>query len=216
MLEFERTLERTREGGMTGSIYHIRALGALDAAEKVFARRGFGEATMREIADAAGISVAGLYYYLPGKQHALYLSCERAFRRLIRGLDRALTSSADPREQLRAFVRGHLEFVIGQPNAFRVLLRDMDALEGEDRVVIVELRRQYFSRAADLVIAVQQQAELSTASTRVATAALFGMMNWTPMWHHDVSDDDAASVADQMTELFLHGVTAPSPVEVFS
>ncbi len=201
---------------MADSTYHLRALGALDAAEAVFARRGFGNATMREIADAAGTSIAGLYYYLPSKQRALYLSCERAFRRLLKRLDHAVATAEDPHERLKAFVRGHLGFVIGHPSAFRVLLRDMDALEGDDRAAVMELRRQYFTRAADLVIALQQQLEPSTVSTRVATAALFGMMNWTPMWHHDVSDHDATRVADQMTRLFLHGVTTPSLVEAFS
>ena len=201
---------------MADSTYHLRALGALDAAERIFARRGFGQATMREIADGANISVAGLYYYLPSKQRALYLSCERAFRQLLERLDRAVAMTANPREQLKAFVRGHVEFVIHHPNAFRVLLRDMDALEGEDRAVVSELRHQYFSRAGDLVIAVQQQLEPSMISTRVATAALFGMMNWTPMWYHAVDDDEAARIADQMTQLFLHGVTSPSLAEVFS
>jgi TetR/AcrR family transcriptional regulator, cholesterol catabolism regulator len=215
MLKFERTLERMGLA-MADSTYQLRALSALDAAESVFARRGFGQATMREIADEARISIAGLYYYLPSKQRALYLSCERAFRQLLERLDSAAAAAGDPYEELKMFVRGHVEFVIRHPNAFRVLLRDMDALEGKDRAIIWELRRQYFSRAGDMVIAVQQQLEPSTVSTRVATAALFGMMNWTPMWHHEVADDDAARIADQMTTLFLHGVTSLSLAEVFS
>ena len=200
---------------MADSTYQVRALGALDAAERVFARRGFGQATMREIADEAHMSVAGLYYYLPCKQRALYLSCERAFRQLLEHLDRAVATVATPHEQLKSFVQRHLEFVIRHPNAFRVLLRDMDALQGEDRVAVWDLRRQYFSRAGDLVIAVQQLGPLAV-STRVATAALFGMMNWTPMWYHEVGDDEAARIADQMTQLFLHGVSSPSLAEVLS
>jgi AcrR family transcriptional regulator len=201
---------------MADSAYHLKALAAVDAAERVFARRGFGQATMREIADEARTSIAGLYYYLPGKQRALYLSCERAFRQLIQRLDVATAKAADPAERLKAFVQGHLEFVIHHPSAFRVLLRDMDALEGDDRALVWELRRQYFSRASDLVIAVQQQLEPSTVPTRVATAALFGMMNWTPMWYRAVDDDEAARMADQMTRLFLHGVTSTSLAESVS
>ena len=81
----------------------------------------------------------------------------------------------------------------------------MDSLEGAAREAVHERRRRYFARAADLVIAVQQ-AEPSAVSTRVATAALFGMMNWTPMWHHAGGDGDVAGIAEQMYELFLRGV----------
>ena len=192
--------------------YQLKALTALDAAERVFAQRGFGQATMRDVADAARQSVAGLYYYLPSKQRALELVCDRAFHELLARLERSCATGT-PYEQLAAFIRGHLDFVIHNPNAFRVLLRDLDALEGNGRAAVFELRRQYFARAADLVIAVQQVAP-SLIETRTATAALFGMMNWTPMWRHESDEREAASIASTLTQLFLHGVTAPSFAEV--
>jgi AcrR family transcriptional regulator len=193
--------------------YQLKTLSALDAAERVFAQRGFGRATMRDVADAARQSIAGLYYYLPSKQRALALVCDRAFRELLARLERACANAGTPQEQLVAFVRGHVDFVVHNPNAFHVLLRDLDALEGQDRVAVFELRRQYFARAADLVIAVQQSVP-SMIETRTATAALFGMMNWTPMWRHGIDDHDAAGIARQMTQLFLHGVTTTGFSEV--
>lgn len=189
------------------SPYDLRFRTALDAAERVFARKGYGSASIRDIARSAGISVAGLYYYLPSKQQALHWACARAFRAMDERLDRALAGASTPDEQLRAFIRGHLEFVVEHADAFHVMLHDMDSLEGQARAEVAELRRRYFARAADLVIAVQQQ-ERSPVSTRIATAALFGMMNWTPMWRHG-AEVDAAGIADQMHRLFLRGVATP-------
>jgi AcrR family transcriptional regulator len=196
------------------SAYRVKALAALDAAERVFAERGFGKASMRDVAEAAHSSVAGLYYYLPSKQRALALVCERAFRELLARLERALDVGAAPHARLRAFVRGHLDFVLRNPRAFHVLLRDLDALEGEHRARVLDLRRRYFSRAGDLIIDVQQLAP-SVIETQVATAALFGMMNWTPMWRHDMDECAAARIAEQMTQLFLHGINT-SPTEVLT
>jgi len=191
------------------SPFDLRLRAALDAAETEFARKGFGGASMRDIARAADMSIAGLYYYLPSKSAALQLVCERAFRALTRVMERAIAMPGTPATQLREFVKGHVDFVLLHPETFRVLLHDIDALEGEARTRIFELRRSYFARAADLVIAVQQQ-EHSTVSTRVATAALFGMMNWTPMWRHG-GGVKAEDIADQMHRLFLRGVTARRP-----
>jgi|SRR5271166_725885 len=190
--------------------FDLRLREALDAAEAVFARKGYGSASMRDIASAAGMSIAGLYYYLPSKQRALELVCERAFGTLLDSLDEAIAAAMAPDAKLRAFVRGHLRFVIEHPEAFRVLLYGMDALEGQARNAIQERRRRYFARATDLVIAVGQ-AQPSVVSTRVATAALFGMMNWTPMWHHADGAADVSAIADQMYEIFLRGI-APSPL----
>ncbi len=197
---------------MTG--FDRRLSVALDAAEAVFARRGYGGASMRDIARAAHMSIAGLYYYLPSKQHALELICTRAFVALSESLDRSIASPSTPEAKLRAFVRGHLRFVFEHPSAFRVLLWGIDSLEGPARGAIQERRRRYFARASDLVIAVAQE-QPSSVSSRVATAALFGMMNWTPMWHRADGSADVAGIAGQMCDLFMRGIiTSPRATEV--
>ncbi|MHB8177831.1 MAG: TetR/AcrR family transcriptional regulator [Vulcanimicrobiaceae bacterium] len=178
---------------------------ALDAAERMFAKDGYGCATMRDIATAAEMSISGLYHYLPSKQRALALVCERAFSALVESLDRALAASPVPRAQLLAFVHGHIDFVIRQPNAYRVLLHSMDALAGTERIAVQKLRRLYFERAVGLV-ATLQEAQPSPISPRVATAALFGMMNWLPMWYHGRDESDATHLAHVMVLLFLRGV----------
>jgi AcrR family transcriptional regulator len=194
--------------------YDSRLGVALDAAERVFAEKDYGMATMRDVAAATGLSIAGLYYYLPSKQRALFLVCERTLAALMEGLDRALTASALAEDQLRALVRAHVGFITRKPHAYRALLL-VDALNGTDRDTILELRRRYFARVADLVIAVQQERP-SSISTRVATAALFGMMNWAPTWHHVGDPADTASIADEMTTLFLRGVIARAPAELIA
>jgi AcrR family transcriptional regulator len=191
--------------------YDLRLNTALDAAERVFAEKDYGMATVRDISAAAGLSIAGLYYYLPSKLRALFLVCERALAALMEGLDRALTESPIPQDQLRSLVRAHVGFITSKPQAYRALLL-VDSLEGADRATILELRRRYFARVSDLVIAVQQE-QPSSISTRVATAALFGMMNWAPTWHRVGDNADAARIADEMTTLFLRGMTATAPME---
>lgn len=183
-----------------------RLTDAVNAAERVFAERGYGIASMRDVAEAAGLSIAGLYYYLPSKEHALFLVCERAFLALLKALDDAMSREGSNEERLHAFVRGHVDFFAREPHAYRVLLYDLDALKDKRRERILDLRRTYFTRAADLVIAVQQERH-SSIPTQLATAALFGMMNWMPMWHRDGSDG-ARRIAGDMSRLFIEGVAA--------
>lgn len=194
--------------------YDSRLHMALDAAERIFSEKDYGMATMRDVASAASLSIAGLYYYLPSKQRALFLVCNRALTTLMEGLDAALAASPSPEGQLRALVRAHVGFITRKPSAYRALLL-VDALEGPDRATILEMRRRYFARVADLVIAVQQE-QPSSISTRVATAALFGMMNWAPTWHHNGDTADPERIADEMTALFLRGVASRAVQELIA
>src|SRR5207249_11039136 len=49
----------------------------LARAAKVFAERGYHSTTMRDLAAASGMSLAGMYYYVKGKEELLSLIEER-------------------------------------------------------------------------------------------------------------------------------------------
>ncbi|MBI1963110.1 MAG: helix-turn-helix transcriptional regulator, partial [Candidatus Rokubacteria bacterium] len=79
------------------------------AASRIFISRGYHAATVREIAQEAGLSLGGLYSYIRTKEDILYLvfdklttSQREAMRRAIEGID-------DPVEQIRAALRADLK-----------------------------------------------------------------------------------------------------------
>lgn len=60
--------------GAPGAWRHFGDLalgGTLEAAVRLFVRRGFHATSMRDIAAEAGLSVAGIYHHYPSKQHLL-------------------------------------------------------------------------------------------------------------------------------------------------
>jgi len=57
----------------------------LARAAKVFAERGYHSTTMRDLAAASGMSLAGMYYYVKGKEELLSLIEERCFTRVLDG-----------------------------------------------------------------------------------------------------------------------------------
>lgn len=185
--------------------FDLRSQATIDAAERTFSRRGYGNANMREIAAEADLSIAGLYYYLPSKAAALRIVCKRALLAMMHGFDLALNSASAPEARLRLFIQHHVTFVVRNAHAYRVLLRDIDSLEGEDHTFIFGLRRSYFEQVTDLVIAVQQERRSGT-STHVATAALFGMMNWIPMWLRESDEKRASQIANELSNVFLFGL----------
>lgn len=186
--------------------YGRRFEDALDSAEAVFAEKGFHGASIRDIAHAAGLSVAGLYYYLPSKQDALFLVCNRTFDRFEEATNR-LSSIDDPKRRLHAFVREHLRYIIGNRAAYGVLVRDMDALQDELREKLRIRRQRYFSLVSDLVS--QLEPRTASGSWRIAAAVLFGILNWAPMWYRHELDGDLDELTDKILALFLRGASRP-------
>lgn len=75
----------------------------LDAAEAVFAERGFGGATMQAIADACGLPKANLHYYFASKEKLYRQVVERIFRIWLEAAN-SFETSASPEVALRRYI----------------------------------------------------------------------------------------------------------------
>src|SRR5207302_1077075 len=66
----------------------------LSRAAKVFADQGYHSTTMRDLAAATGMSLAGMYYYVRGKEELLHRIQERCFTRVLAPDEPAVERSA--------------------------------------------------------------------------------------------------------------------------
>ena len=82
----------------------------LDAALAVFRRRGFQQATMREIAAEAHVAVGAAYYYFDSKDALVMAFYEQAQDQLASALDSLLAASNTLEQRLRAIIGCKLEY----------------------------------------------------------------------------------------------------------
>jgi hypothetical protein len=95
----------------------------------------------------------------------------------------------------------------------RVCARELETLEGEAYDAVHERRRSYF-RAVHRLVRELHPKHAAQHSSWLATANLFGMINWFYQWYDAersrVSLDD---LAEQQTALFLDGYFASTSNE---
>ena len=172
----------------------------LRVAAEVFARKGYHATTMRDLSRASGMSLAGMYHYVPGKEDLLYLIQRRCFQSVLQDVEEAIDKEPEPTERLRTFVRRHLEFFAANMNEMKVLSHEAESLTGDRAREILDLKRRY----AQLL-----QRTIAGADGRhpsVAAYALFGMMNWIYTWYRPDGELGPTELADTIAELFVHGV----------
>ena len=104
----------------------------LQAAEQLFAQKGYAATAVHEITDAAGVNRALLYYYFEDK-HSLYAAViDTGIAEFMRMLERALGSSAGYPERIEAFVQGHLDLIRNRSTMARIVHRCLlDGLQEE-------------------------------------------------------------------------------------
>jgi AcrR family transcriptional regulator len=82
----------------------------LGAAIDLFRERGFDQATMREIAAAAGVALGGAYYYFESKEALVMAFYEKAQREMDPLLEAAIAEAKNFEESLRAILRVKLDY----------------------------------------------------------------------------------------------------------
>ncbi len=81
----------------------------LKAATEVFARRGYFQAQVADVARAAGVAAGTVYLYFRSKDDLLVSIFERTMRDTLAAGESAIAGIDDPRERLRRIARLHLE-----------------------------------------------------------------------------------------------------------
>jgi TetR/AcrR family transcriptional regulator, cholesterol catabolism regulator len=177
-------------------------------AAQVFGEKGYEGASIRDISRSSGISLAGMYYYIKSKQELLYLIQLVTFKTILARLEKRLKGVSDPVEKLRVLVLNHLDYFLRHPVEMKVLTHEADALEGEYRKEVLDVKRRYYEIALGIFEEMRKTGAARRLNPRVAVLSLFGMMNWVHTWHRPQTDPQAEALAETMAGMFLHGVLA--------
>ena len=168
----------------------------LAQAARVFAEKGYHSTSMRDLAAASGMSLAGMYYYVDGKEELLALIQERCFTRVLEGGRRAALGATDPAERLQAFIRHHVTFFADHMAEMKVLAHEPDARVAGVKRRYVDVLERLLKDAAPDEAAVDRSA---------AAYVLFGMMNWIYTWYDPAGEIDPRRLADLIARIFLGG-----------
>jgi TetR/AcrR family transcriptional regulator len=118
------------------------------AAEKVFARAGFGGATMAAIAEGSGLPKANLHYYF-GSKDVLYRA---VLARILNDWlvpTHGITEGAEPRAALEQYIRAKMDLSAQRPDGSKVFANEL--LHGAPVVkelLSTELRQLVLDKAA--------------------------------------------------------------------
>lgn len=142
----------------------------LNAAEDVFAQRGFGGASTREIAARAQVNISSLHYHWASKE-TLYVAVFRnVFERIMDRLESTITPllghdapRGEQRDVVDRVMRELFDFLAAQPTIPRLLLRRIVDAEALDH----DLERGVLGPAWEHFRAWTRRASLDDAAARL-------------------------------------------------
>lgn len=104
----------------------------LDLSKDLFARRGYIGASLRDLAEMAGVTAAAVYYHYAKKEDLLREIVFDGLEQLSRAVVDALAGAGTPEERLEALIRTHLGYIVQYPRESRIIIEESRFLNEVD------------------------------------------------------------------------------------
>ena len=180
----------------------------LKAATKVFARSGYFQSQVADVARVAGVAAGTVYLYFKSKDDLLVSIFERSMKEVLGEARAAIDGVDDPAARLRQIARLHLER-LGRDKDLAVVFQ----VELRQSVKFMErfsetFLQDYFKLIRQAIADGQQLGAFrKDISATTATKIFFGALDeMATNWVLSRRKYDLRAEADAVVDLFIHGV----------
>jgi len=186
--------------------YDRRRRDVVEDAARVFARRGYDQTSMQQLAEDLGIAAGGLYHYFGGKEHLLIAICDQLMHPLlddVRALDDDGLAAGD---HLRALVRLWVAHVVEHRDHMLVFQQERHVIDhGEQWRGVRDARKRFERLVEHLLEVLHRDGQTELDDPRLSLSALLGMVNHTAQWYRPRGRLTPAAIADGYVDLVLAG-----------
>jgi AcrR family transcriptional regulator len=183
-------------------------------AARVFYEKGYDGASMQDIAEAVGLTKAGLYHHVGSKDRLLFEIMNYGMDILDENVLQKVKDISDPREKLRQTIIGHIDLIVrARDLEITVILHENRSLKGALRKKINLRKRKYIEYLEDLITQVQSQAGgEALISPRLAAFAILGAVNWLYQWYRPEGPVKQSTLTQSYLDFFLRGLLGSAAV----
>ncbi len=180
----------------------------LDQATRLFVTRGYNSISMREIAEACGVTKAALYYHFKDKEHLIMAILEGYLDEIEVLIKASRNVAGTIREKISHMVRS----ILIQDPIKRALIRlasqEMSNLSPQSRAYFGQIYYEKFVGQIEALLAEGVNAgELRNLDPKATTWILLGMMY--PFFYpgHDREMGNPEEIIPFLVSVFFEGVT---------
>jgi AcrR family transcriptional regulator len=198
LIRFKEPILSPGKGKRASHVYRIAA--------EIMCQKGYEGTSMNDIAEAAGLTKAGIYHYIRGKEELLFEIMTYAMDQLDERIVAPAQEMTDAEERLRKTVEGHIRSLIEGVGAITVVLEELPALTPPHRRIITARKRAYFDFIRQTLQQLRSEGKLRNVSPTTAAFSLLGMILWISRWYRRDGKISAEQVMKDYLEIAMNGV----------
>ena len=197
----------------TAKVYTERYRTILETAARVICERGYEGAGVQDIADACGLTKAGLYHHIQSKEHLLFEIMNYGMDVFEEEVLVYVSHVEDPLERLRQCMARNIRLVTrGWSKEVTIILHEHDTLSGEARDQINARKKRYVHFLEAAFQEAVDSGRIRRVHPKVAAFSFLGMVLWIYKWYRAGGELSEEQLVDEMLGIFFGGLeTRRSP-----
>jgi AcrR family transcriptional regulator len=188
--------------GRTAEVYRTAA--------QIILQKGYDATSVSDIAQALGITKAGLYHYIHGKTQLLFDIMQYGLNELDREVAQPAKKIADAQTRLRFMISMHARIVTRGNGAVTILVDEARALTPAQNRKITRRKREYLDFLKATLQEMKDARKLRDVNVTVTAFSLLGMINWLSRWYHADGALNEQQIAEAIVDIALNGLTRPA------
>lgn len=179
----------------------------IEAAVRVFSKKGYHNTKMEEIAVAAQIGKGTIYEYFDSKLHLFQEMLEKSINMYYESL-RVNRDHLSVTDRIQIIMGSHIRFLQEQKELTRLVFWDIDIFDEDLKKWGQAIHRNKEKRLKKLIVEGIERGEFRNIDPTLATLAIMGILGslWAPITLEEW-DVDPADLARKVTDIVLHGIT---------
>jgi len=180
-----------------------------NAACDVISRKGLAATSMRDIANAAGMSIGTMYRYIDNKDDLLYHITADCMEELFEYFEAELTQAGSAPSRMDQAIRVYLSYISANHRYINLVYRETKALADEPRARIYDIERRFIRHWTQIIQDGIDAGEFADVDVDLAAnLAYFSCTVWA-LRYWNIGNRSEREVGDLLTKFIVNGLAAP-------
>jgi len=178
----------------------------LQIATNIFYRKGYEKASLREIAEKAGITKAAIYHHFKNKEEILFSVILHHSGELISDLKEISQKEDDPVEQLREMLAKSIFSLEENKASAKILMEDRHFLNKKHEATINHQRQEIFEIYMNKLEEVRGVGRLNDVNIVIATFSIAGAITFPYHWYDPDGELSIDELIDNTIKVMFYGM----------
>ena len=178
----------------------------IEKASKLFREKGFGAASMRDLAEHVGVEAASLYNHIQSKAEILQAICFRVANEFISHLDSVEASNQPVLKKMEMIIRFHIRMMMDQYEYVYISDHEWRHLPEPYLSNFLNQRRSYRKSLADLLEEGISREEIKNIDPYVAILTILSAISGIESWQRSRKHITADVLENNMVKYLIEGL----------